>query len=206
LSFPEQGVGFRIRRADFLVLHPGSSTFFGHCHSSGSLGAGIRQPSSIGIGFANGRIFGPLFLLQIRFRCEDSPQQFAIVFGSTVGVVLFAGCFGRLVTQIGDNLEGISLINQILLTFGRIKHFLCIRTDQGIEKGIKGQLVRSICSRIGFGPQDASQSLGFLSTTSKMRRDLNNDIGFGQINRCISDKSSFDGIVVCFECGLAGPR
>ena len=68
-----------------------------------------------------------------------------------------------LVAKISNNLEGISLIDEILLMLRIVKHFLStIAADKRIEKGFKRRSICSITSGERFWAQDATQTLRFL--------------------------------------------
>mmetsp|Transcript_7946 Transcript_7946/g.16530 ORF Transcript_7946/g.16530 Transcript_7946/m.16530 type:complete len:213 (-) Transcript_7946:1678-2316(-) len=172
----------RLGRAHFLVSQTGSTRYLGHGHSTGPLGAGIGHLGSVRVTLSDGSVFGTLFLFQIGFGGQHRPQDFSIVLGRAEGVVLLDGLLCGFFTKIRYNLEGITLIDQILLAFGGIKHLLGIRTHQRIEESIEGTLVGTIRSGVGFGSQNTSKPLRFLPTTSKVTRYLNNNIGLGKID------------------------
>jgi hypothetical protein len=54
----------------------------------------------------------------------------------------------------GDNLESVTLIDQVLLAFSRIKHFLHVAADQRTEKGIKGGSIGAVLLSIRFWTQN----------------------------------------------------
>jgi hypothetical protein len=80
-----------------------------------------------------------------------------------------------------------SQYRNLLLALCRVKHFLCIGTNKGVEEGIKRRAVGSIRLRVRFRSKDAAKPLGLLTPRSKVRRNLNDDIRLGKINGSISN-------------------
>ena len=95
------------------------------------------------------------------------------------------------------DLEGVTLRNQELLSLVRIEHFAGVSRHQRVEERI---VVVQICSHLLFGvlfrPKNSSKALGFLHSATEVRRDLNDDIGSGQVYRGVSDFTDEDCIDV----------
>jgi len=87
------------------------------------------------------------------------------------------------------------LIDQELLPFVCIVHFLCISGDKGVEERvIVGTVGSCLLTDLLLGSQDAPKTLRFLPPAPKVGRDLNDDIGSGKVNRCVAYFAEKDGI------------
>ena len=83
--------------------------------------------------------------------------------------------------ELGDDLEGVPLVDQEALAFRRIVHFLSVFRDERVEKGIEPLVVSAL------GTKNPSESLGFLTTRAKVGGDLDEASGFGEIDRGVSN-------------------
>mmetsp|Transcript_8973 Transcript_8973/g.22243 ORF Transcript_8973/g.22243 Transcript_8973/m.22243 type:complete len:315 (+) Transcript_8973:112-1056(+) len=101
------------------------------------------------------------------------------------------------VGQFGDDLEGVALVDEELLPLGRVEDLLRVAGDERVEEGIEvGHLARA-----HLGPQDAPETLGLLATRAEVRRDLDDHVGVGQVDRGVAHLGDEDGVVLgaCLE-------
>jgi hypothetical protein len=98
-------------------------------------------------------------------------------------------CYGRPNYTVVQNirpyfkityLECVTLVNKILLSFGREIHFSRICAHERVEKGVEAS-----CG-VRFRAQNATQSLCFLPPATKVTADLYNHIGFRNIQCSVS--------------------
>lgn len=80
-----------------------------------------------------------------------------------------------------DDLERITLVNEELLTLGRVVHLLGVFADEGVEKRVESLVVSPL------GTENPAETLGFLTTGSKVRGNLDEAGRFGEIDRGVSN-------------------
>mmetsp|Transcript_5102 Transcript_5102/g.12281 ORF Transcript_5102/g.12281 Transcript_5102/m.12281 type:complete len:279 (+) Transcript_5102:1981-2817(+) len=182
-----------LRRTHFLVPHSGSARHLRHGHPGRPLGGRVRHEGSVRVALPDRRVLGPLFLFQVRVGGHHRAQNLPVVLRCAVGVLVPDRLLGRLFAEVRYDLEGVALVDEILLAFRRVKHLLGVRADERVKKGIEGTLVGTVRLGVGLGPQDATESLGFLPPAPEVARDLHDDIGFGEIDGGVTDLGNADG-------------
>lgn len=91
------------------------------------------------------------------------------------------------------NLKRVTLVNQKLLTFVRIVHFLCVSRHERVEEGIEiGRVCGCLFTYFLLWSKNATKTLRFLASTAKMRGNLDNHVGRRQIDRGIADLGKED--------------
>lgn len=83
--------------------------------------------------------------------------------------------------ELGDDLERVALVDEEALALGRVEHFLRVFGHERVEECIKALVVSA------FGAEDASETLGFLTTRAKVRRNLDQTRRLGEVDGCVAD-------------------
>lgn len=92
------------------------------------------------------------------------------------------------VRHLVDDLERVSLVDEELLALVRVIHLLGVRAHERVEKRIEiGHVRRSLLLGIGLRSQNSTKALCFLLARAKVRRNLDDDVGRGQVYRRVTD-------------------
>ena len=85
-----------------------------------------------------------------------------------------------------DHLESVALVDKVLPALVTKIHFLRVCRDQSIEERVELLCRSLLLAAIQVWTQDAPESLRLLTPCPEVRGDLDDYIGFGQVNRGVS--------------------
>ena len=85
-------------------------------------------------------------------------------------------------SQLSDRLVAVALVDQETLTFGRVSHLKRVCRDERVKEGVV-----FFCGGTFLGAQNATETLSLLTPRSTVRRDLNENIRFGDVKRVVSN-------------------
>ena len=108
------------------------------------------------------------------------------------------------IRHLVDHLEGVTLIDQKLLAFVRIVHFLRVCADERVEECVEiGHVCCSLLLCILLGAKNAPKPLCFLLAGTEVGRDLNDHVGGWQVNRGVTNLADEDrvDVVILLEVG-----
>lgn len=123
---------------DLTITHTTSTRELCHCTARSTLDSGISQSRSIGVTLADGCIFLSLLLLHFCITCKEDSKEITVLLWRRVYVIIDLCFHISTFTKVCYNLEGVALIDEVLLSLSRVEHFLSIGTDQSIKEGIEG--------------------------------------------------------------------
>ena len=174
------------------VPRPSPARELVHRPSRRPLHACVGEPRAVRVALAYRRVLRPLVLLECRVARQHGPEELPVVLGALVGVVVLDGLDVGPFRQRRHDLERVPLVDEVLLPLRGVVHLLRVGADEGVEEGVEGGAVRAVRLGVRLGAEDATEALRLLPTGAEVGRDLDDNVGLGEVDRRVPDLADAD--------------